>query len=81
LISRCSDNAGHDSHRRAQGKTYERPDLPVAPSEVGEIYGPAKQLRDPALFVENGKAFLFYTVCGEQGIAAAEISGMGQSGQ
>jgi len=53
---------------------YECPDLPVAPSEIGEIYGPAKQLRDPGLFVENGKIFLFYTICGEQGVAAAEVS-------
>lgn len=53
---------------------YECPDLPIAPSEVGEIYGPAKQLRDPALYVEDGKVFLFYTVCGEQGIGAAEVT-------
>lgn len=26
------------------------------------------------LYVENGKVFLFYTLCGEQGIAAAEIT-------
>jgi hypothetical protein len=30
-------------------------------------------LRDPAVFVENGKISLFYTVCGEQGIAAADV--------
>jgi len=53
---------------------YECPELPTAASEVGEIYGPAKQLRDPALYVENGKVYLFYTVCGEQGIGAAEVT-------
>jgi hypothetical protein len=53
--------------------SYECPQLPVAPSEVGEIYGPARQLRDPALFVEDGKITLFYTVCGEQGIGAADV--------
>jgi hypothetical protein len=53
---------------------YECPDLPMAPSEVGEIYGPAKQLRDPALFMDDGRIFLFYTVCGEQGIGAAEVT-------
>jgi len=53
---------------------YECPELPNTPSEVGEIYGPAKQLRDPALYIEGGKVFLFYTVCGEQGIGAAEVS-------
>ena len=57
---------------------YECPDWPVRPSEVGEIYGAARQLRDPALYVEKGadgkeKVTLFYTVCGEQGVAAAEL--------
>jgi hypothetical protein len=54
--------------------SYECPGLPVAPSEIGEIYGPARQLRDPALYVENGKIYLFYTICGEQGIAGAEVT-------
>jgi hypothetical protein len=53
---------------------YECPHLPAARSEVGEIHGPARQLRDPALLVDGGKIFLFYTVCGEQGIGAAEIA-------
>jgi hypothetical protein len=57
---------------------YECPDWPVRPSEVGEIYGAARQLRDPALFVEKGadgkrRITLFYTVCGEQGVAAADV--------
>jgi len=52
---------------------YECPDWPVRPSEVGEIYGAARQLRDPAIYAENGRITLFYTVCGEQGIAAADI--------
>jgi hypothetical protein len=54
--------------------SYECPDLPNQPSQPGEIYGPAQQVRDPALFEEGGKIFLFYTVCGEQGIAAAEVT-------
>jgi len=53
--------------------SYECPDLPNVPSEAGEIEGPAKQMRDPAIFEENGRRLLFYTICGEQGIAAAEI--------
>ena len=47
--------------------------MPVAPSEGGDIKGPARQLRDPAIFEENGRTFLFYSFCGEQGIAAAEL--------
>ena len=57
---------------------YECPDWPVRESEVGEIYGAARQLRDPALYVEKGpngkqRVTLFYTVCGEQGVAAADV--------
>ena len=53
---------------------YECPDLPVEKSEVGEIDHPARQLRDPALFRDEGKLYLFYTFCGEQGIAGAEVT-------
>lgn len=53
---------------------YECAGLPVTPSAGGDVKGPVNQLRDPALFEENGRTFLFYSYCGEQGIAAAEIS-------
>lgn len=53
---------------------YECATLPNAPSEAGDIKGPARQLRDPAIFEENGRTFLFYSFCGEQGIAAAELT-------
>jgi hypothetical protein len=52
---------------------YECPDLPIEPSAAGDVKGPVRQLRDPALFEENGRTFLFYSFCGEQGIAAAEL--------
>ena len=57
---------------------YECPDWPVRPSEVGEIYGAARQLRDPALYVQSispdlDRLTLFYTICGEQGVAAADV--------
>jgi hypothetical protein len=52
---------------------YECPELPNVPSEAGDIKGPAQQLRDPGVFEENGRTFLFYSICGEQGIAAAEL--------
>jgi hypothetical protein len=54
--------------------SYECPGLPNEPSEVGEIDHPARQLRDPALFREDGKTYLFYTFCGEQGVAGAELT-------
>jgi hypothetical protein len=54
--------------------SYECPTLPNVPSDAGDIKGPARQLRDPAVFEESGKAYLFYSICGEQGIAAAELT-------
>jgi len=53
---------------------YECADLPNLPSVAGDAAGPVRQLRDPAVFEENGKTYLFYSVCGEQGIAAAELT-------
>ena len=55
-------------------RDYECVNLPTEPSRVGEIVGPARQLRDPAIFEEDGRVWLFYTVCGEQGIAVAEVN-------
>ena len=62
----------------APEKAYECAGLPNVASVAGDIKGPAKQLRDPAVFEENGKMYLFYSICGEQGIAAAEIQIRGQ---
>jgi hypothetical protein len=53
---------------------YECPDLPNLPSAAGEIEGKARQLRDPAILEDGGRTFLFYSVCGEQGLAAAELT-------
>ena len=52
----------------------ECPNLPGAPSTAGDVKGPVKQLRDPAVFEDGGRTFLFYSICGEQGIAAAELN-------
>jgi hypothetical protein len=54
---------------------YECAQLPVAPSESGDIAVPARQLRDPFVFEEDGGAFLFYAACGEQAIAGATLEG------
>jgi hypothetical protein len=53
---------------------YECPTLPNVASVAGDIEGPARQMRDPAIFEDAGRVWLFYTVCGEQGIAAAELT-------
>jgi hypothetical protein len=53
---------------------YECTNLFNAPSEAGDIAVPVRQIRDPFVFEEQGRAYLFYSICGEQGIAAAEIT-------
>jgi hypothetical protein len=53
---------------------YECVDLPGAPSLAGDVKGPVRQLRDPAVIVDEGRTLLFYSFCGEQGIAAAELT-------
>lgn len=40
-------------------------------------YGPAtgvRQLRDPCIFQEDGRTYLFYSIAGEMGIAMAELT-------
>jgi hypothetical protein len=48
---------------------YEGGDLPAAPSVRGDVYEPVRQLRDPAIFLENGRAWLLGACAGEGGIA------------
>jgi hypothetical protein len=52
---------------------YEGASLPLIPSRNGAVPGPVRQLRDPAIFQEDGKRYLLYAVAGEQGIAIGEI--------
>lgn len=54
--------------------SYECVHLPESPSEAGDIAVPVRQMRDPFVFEEAGRLVLFYTTCGEQGIAAAELT-------
>ena len=54
--------------------SYECPNLPVIPSKAGDIDSPVHQLRDPGIFEENGKVYLLYSICGEQGLAVAELT-------
>ena len=52
---------------------YECADMAVAPSAAGPVDGRVRQIRDPFVFHEQDQTFLFYSTCGEQGIAAAAI--------
>lgn len=47
--------------------------LPLVPSVRGAIEKPANQLRDPAIYEEDGQYWLLYSVAGESGIAIARL--------
>ena len=52
---------------------WEGADAPLVPSVRSTAYGQVNQLRDPAIFEENGRVYLLYAVAGESGIAIAEL--------
>jgi hypothetical protein len=52
---------------------WEGADAPVTPSVRSTAYGHVNQLRDPAIYEENGRTYLLYAVAGESGIAIAEV--------
>ena len=54
---------------------YEGGELPREPSKRGLVMEPVCQLRDPAIFSEDGRTYLLYAVAGEHGIALAELKG------
>jgi hypothetical protein len=56
---------------------WEGADAPLEPSRRSVAYGMVNQLRDPAIFEEDGRTYLLYAVAGESGIAIAEISFLG----
>jgi hypothetical protein len=54
-------------------RDYEGVNAARAPSVRGLVHGPVCQLRDPALYREDGRTYLLYSVAGENGIAIAEL--------
>lgn len=52
---------------------YEGANLPLEPSRRGAIHTRVRQVRDPAIYLEDGRVYLLYTIAGESGIAIAEI--------
>jgi len=54
-------------------RPWEGADAPAVRSLRSTAYGHLNQLRDPAIFEENGRVFLLYAVAGESGIAIAEV--------
>jgi hypothetical protein len=53
-------------------EVWEGADLPLKPSIRGSSLVPVRELRDPAVYEEDGRTYLLYSVAGEQGIAIAE---------
>ncbi len=54
-------------------RDWEGADAPLERSLRSTAYGHVNQLRDPAIFEENGRTFILYAVAGESGIAIAEV--------
>ncbi len=54
-------------------RDWEGADAELVPSVRSTAYGQVNQLRDPAIFEEDGRVYLLYAVAGESGIAIAEV--------
>jgi len=52
---------------------YEGIDLPITSSRRGASRERVRQLRDPAIYEEDGRTYLLYALAGEGGIAIAEL--------
>jgi hypothetical protein len=57
----------------APERDYEGANTLLAPSVSGWASAPCHQLRDPAIFLEDSRVYMLYTVAGENGIALAEL--------
>lgn len=55
-------------------ESWEGADLPVEPSVRGQVTHRVRQLRDPAICVDDGRVWLLYCIAGESGIALAEVT-------
>jgi hypothetical protein len=58
---------------------YEGADLTLEPSRRGSVKQPVRQLRDPCIYEEGGRIYLFYSVAGESGIAGAVVDATAES--
>ncbi len=52
---------------------YEGGDLAIEPSARGAVMSRVRQLRDPAIYAEGDRIYLYYAIAGEHGIAVAEL--------
>lgn len=56
--------------------TWEGTDLAATTSVVGAADSRLRELRDPGIFVEDGKIYLFYSGAGESAIGIAQLDGL-----
>lgn len=52
---------------------WEGAELEIAPSRRGHIDERVNQLRDPAIFEDEGRVYLLYSIAGEHGLAIVEL--------
>lgn len=52
---------------------YEGANEPLFPSSGGASHDPVHQVRDPYIYVEDGRRYLVYSVAGEKGLGIAEL--------
>jgi hypothetical protein len=64
---------GDISEVLAPERAWEGADEAPTPSARGPVFTPARQLRDPALYVEDGRRYLLYAAAGEQAIGLAAL--------
>ena len=81
LVSRI-ENLGDDWHNwrfttpisvLKSEKVWEGADEPIEESRWGAIHRPVHELRDPAIYEEDGRVYMLYSTAGEQALAIAEI--------
>jgi len=54
-------------------KFWEGADMAPTASNYGAVMHRVNQLRDPAIFQQDGKVYLLYSIAGEQGISIGEL--------
>lgn len=68
---------GHTRQVHRAQRAWEGADLPAVASEYGAVNEPVNQLRDPAIYEEDGKVYLLFATAGEQGIAIGQLEKSG----
>ena len=54
-------------------KPWEGVNEPLMPSYRGNAFGKVRELRDPAIFVEDNQTYLLYSIAGESGIGIVKL--------